>query len=185
MKRKLLKKYQNPDGPINNSTINYTDLPVIDYSNYDPGSITQGPTTGKKYLEKTKDISRALGAFVPFLGTALDTYDAVKTGGNFKEVISGANGDMADAINWSTRKVGNTAERMPTRVIPRTRGKVRSALLHNTNKSLGKTIGKIGRSGAKTLGFIGMVLDTPNMVSDIENLKRVLGFKYNEDLILK
>jgi hypothetical protein len=35
------------------------------------------------------------------------------------------------------------------------------------------------RGFAKGLGIAGLILDTPNMVADIENLKRALGFNYN------
>jgi hypothetical protein len=35
------------------------------------------------------------------------------------------------------------------------------------------------RGAAKTLGLAGLILDTPNIVADYENLKRALGFNYN------
>ena len=65
------------------------------------------------------------------------------------------------------------------------RGSVRNSLIHNTNKSVGTYIGKIGPKLAKNLGIVGMAIDTPNFVSDLENLKRALGLNYNEGLILK
>jgi hypothetical protein len=49
------------------------------------------------------------------------------------------------------------------------------------NPNYGKPIlpTKFMRGAAKTLGVAGLILDTPNIVSDIENLKRTLGFNYN------
>lgn len=44
---------------------------------------------------------------------------------------------------------------------------------------------QVPTGAARGLGAIGYIIDTPNFVSDIENLKRALGFNYNEGLILK
>jgi hypothetical protein len=41
------------------------------------------------------------------------------------------------------------------------------------------------RGLAKGLGLAGLILDTPNMVADIENLKRAVGLPYNHQLLIK
>ena len=93
---------------------------------------------------------------------------------------------MGDVLRYSSSKIGTKADKMTTtKINTRKRGSVRSSLLHNTNKNVGTNIGKIGPKLAKNLGIVGMAIDTPNFVSDLENLKRALGFNYNEGLILK
>lgn len=147
---------------------------------YNPGEISQDSSITQKIIDKTKDVGRAVAAFVPFLGTALDYYDD-----NMQQVPIGTIGDAGDTIRYGSNKAGNKADKMTTKKINHRRGSVRSSLIHNTNKTMGTNIGKIGPKLAKNLGIVGMVIDTPNFVSDLENLKRALGFNYNEGLILK
>lgn len=144
------------------------------------GEIRQAPTTSDRIVNKVKDVGRAVAAFVPFLGTALDYYDD-----NMQQIPIGIVGDASDILNYSGYKIGNKAENMSKASIRSKRGQVRRALLHNANKKLGSEIGKVLPKAARGLGVAGMVIDTPNFVSDIENLKRALGFNYNAGLILK
>ena len=148
---------------------------------YNSGEINQAPTTTQRIINKTKDVGRAVAAFVPFLGTVLDYYDD-----NMQQIPTGTIGDMGDVLRYSSSKIGTKADKMTTtKINTRKRGSIRSSLLHNTNKNVGTNIGKIGPKLAKNLGIVGMAIDTPNFVSDLENLKRALGLNYNEGLILK
>ena len=144
------------------------------------GEIRQAPTTSERIVNKVKDVGRAVAAFVPFLGTALDYYDD-----NMQQVPTGAIGDAADVLNYGSTKIGSKADKMTEMAIRHKRGSIRRSLLHNTNKEVGKSIGRMAPKAARGLGIVGMAIDTPNFVSDIENLKRALGFNYNAGLILK
>ena len=163
-------------GPENNNFPQY----IPKGYTYNSGEINQAPTTTQRIINKTKDVGRAVAAFVPFLGTALDYYDD-----NMQQVPIGTIGDAGDALRYGSNKIGTKAGKMTTKKISHRRGSVRNSLLHNTNKSVGTYIGKIGPKLAKNLGIVGMAIDTPNFVSDLENLKRALGLNYNEGLILK
>lgn len=149
------------------------------------GEIRQAPTTSERIIYKAKDIGRAVAAFVPFLGTALDFYDD-----NMEQVPTGAVGDAADVLNYGSGKLSEYADNIDpnqTQTITVGRGKHRhKTVVHrDMDKALNKGLSRIGTKAAKGLGLIGYAIDTPNMVSDIENLKRALGFNYNEGLILK
>ncbi len=163
-------------GPENNNFPQY----IPEGYTYNSGEINQAPTTTQRIINKTKDVGRAVAAFVPFLGTALDYYDD-----NMQQVPIGTIGDAGDALRYGSNKIGTKADKMTTKKISYRRGSVRNSLIHNTNKSVGTYIGKIGPKLAKNLGIVGMAIDTPNFVSDLENLKRALGLNYNEGLILK
>lgn len=149
------------------------------------GEIRQASTTSERIVNKVKDVGRAVAAFVPFLGTALDYYDD-----NMQQVPTGAIGDAADVLNYSSGRLSRYADSIDpnqTKVITVGRGRNRrkSVVHRDMDKAINKGLSRIGAKAARGLGIIGMAIDTPNFVSDIENLKRALGFNYNAGLILK
>lgn len=149
------------------------------------GEIRQASTTSERIVNKVKDVGRAVAAFVPFLGTALDYYDD-----NMQQVPTGAIGDAADVLNYSSGRLSRYADSIDpnqTKVITVGRGRHRrkSVVHRDMDKAINKGLSRIGAKAARGLGIIGMAIDTPNFVSDIENLKRALGFNYNAGLILK
>lgn len=149
------------------------------------GEIRQASTTSERIVNKVKDVGRAVAAFVPLLGTALDYYDD-----NMQQVPTGAIGDAADVLNYSSGRLSRYADSIDpnqTKVITVGRGRNRrkSVVHRDMDKAINKGLSRIGAKAARGLGIIGMAIDTPNFVSDIENLKRALGFNYNAGLILK
>lgn len=149
------------------------------------GEIRQAPTTSERIVNKVKDAGRAVAAFVPFLGTALDYYDD-----NMQQIPTGAVGDASDVLNYGSGRLSRYADSIDpnqTKVITVGRGRHRrKAVVHrNMDKAINKGLSRIGARAARGLGIVGMVIDTPNFVSDLENLKRALGFNYNAGLILK
>lgn len=150
------------------------------------GEIRQAPTTlRERVVNKVKDVGRAAAAFVPFLGTALDYYDD-----NMQQVPTGAIGDASDILNYGSGRLSryaNSIDPNQTKVITVGRGRHRrkTVVRRNIDKAINKGLSRIGTRAARGLGIVGMVIDTPNFVSDLENLKRALGFNYNAGLILK
>lgn len=188
--RNIYNKYEE-GGPIKNSktykTENNSNVAKYVPDGYEPyyGEIRQGPSPTEEFIYKAKDIRRAVGAFVPFLGTALDFYDD-----NMQQVPTGAVGDAADMLGYGSGKLMKYADNInpnQTRTITVGRGRYRrrTVVHRDMDKAVSKGLGRIGAKAARGLGILGYIIDTPNLVSDIENLKRALGFNYNEGLILK
>lgn len=149
------------------------------------GEISQAPTTSERIVNKAKDVGRAVAAFVPFLGTALDFYDD-----NMQQVPTGAIGDAGDVLSYGSGRLSRYADSIDpnqTKVITvgRGRNRHRTVVHRDMDKAINKGLSRIGAKAARGLGIVGMAIDTPNFVSDIENLKRALGFNYNAGLILK
>lgn len=141
--------------------------------------------SNKIYINKAKDVGRAIAAFMPFLGTALDYYDD-----NMQQAPIGVAGDTADMLSYGSGKLMEYADNIDpnqtkTVTIGRGRHRRRTVVHRDMDKAITKGLGRIGTRAARGLGAIGYIIDTPNLVSDIENLKRALGFNYNEGLILK
>ena len=174
--RDVYNKYEE-GGPIKSS------VPEV-YVPYQ-GEIRQAPTTSERIINKAKDVGRAVAAFVPFLGTALDFYDD-----NMQQVPTGAAGDTADMLSYGRGKLDEYVDNIDpnqTKIITVGRGRHRrrSVVHRDFDKAINKGLSRIGAKAARGLGAIGYIIDTPNFVSDIENLKRALGFNYNASLILK
>lgn len=169
----------------NNNDNNYSPQYVPEgYVPYQ-GEIRQAPTTSERIVNKTKDVVRAVAAFVPFLGTALDFYDD-----NMQQVPTGAAGDTADMLSYGSGKLMKYADNInpnqtKTITVGRGRHRRRTVVHRDMDKAINKGLGRIGAKAARGLGAIGYIIDAPNFVSDIENLKRALGFNYNAGLILK
>lgn len=107
-----------------------------------------------------------------------------------QQVPTGAVGDAADTLNYSSGKLEKYANNIDpnqtkTITVGRGRHRHRTVVHRDVDKAINKGLGRIGARAARRLGAIGYIIDTPNLVSDIENLKRALGFNYNEGLILK
>ena len=122
---------------------------------------------------------------MPFLGTALDLYDD-----NMQQVPTGAAGDTADMLSYGSGKLMKYADNInpnqtKTITVGRGRHRHRTVVHRDMDKAINKGLGRIGAKAARGLGILGYIIDTPNFVSDIENLKRALGFNYNAGLILK
>lgn len=128
-------------------------------------------TPGKGFTDKLKDVGKALGQFIPFIGTALDTEE--------RQGYAAAVGSMKDiGIPAFTYTANNKQSNRTYRGWDRKR---------HRNKNYGKPYinSRLAKPLAKGLGIVGLILDTPNMVSDLENLKRALGFNYNHQLLMK
>lgn len=131
------------------------------------GEIRQAPTTSERIINKAKDVGRAVAAFVPFLGTALDFYDD-----NMQQVPTGAAGDTADMLSYGSGKLMEYADNIDsnqtkTVTIGRGRHRRRTVVHRDMDKAITKGLSRIGASAARGLGTIGYIIDTPNLVSDI------------------
>lgn len=141
----------------------------------DPGSIQQAPTTRQRIEQRTKDIAHAAGQFVPFLGTILDVVDMQPYA-----TSAGVVRDVAiPQIMDKGRVGGRPGNRRSYNVYKRGHGWIRAGSKPKPGIPL-----KSFRGLGKALGLVGMVLDTPNIVSDFENLKRAVGLPYNNGLII-
>ena len=181
--RNIYNKYAN-GGYTDNNTVGYPQYVPEGYVPYQ-GEIRQAPTTSERIINKAKDVGRAIAAFVPFLGTALDFYDD-----NMQQVPTGSAGDTADMLSYGSGKLMKHANNInpnqtKTITVGRGRHRRRTVVHRDMDKAINKGLGRIGAKAARGLGTIGYIIDTPNLVSDIENLKRALGFNYNAGLILK
>ena len=128
------------------------------------------------------DIANAIGQFVPFLGTALDTKE--------RQAYAAAAGVTKDAAiplfikgTSKTRLMERPSNRFNYAKWRRGYGWVPAHAKARYTEPLGQVRGF--RGFAKGLGLAGLILDTPNMVADIENLKRAVGLPYNHQLLMK
>ena len=181
--RSTYNKYAD-GGYTGNNTVGYPQYVPKGYVPYQ-GEIRQAPTTSERIKNKAKDVGRAIAAFVPFLGTALDLYDD-----NMQQVPTGAAGDTADMLSYGSGKLMKYADNInpnqtKTITVGRGRHRHRTVVHRDMDKAINKGLSRIGAKAARGLGTLGYIIDTPNFVSDIENLKRALGFNYNAGLILK
>ena len=181
--RSTYNKYAD-GGYTGNNTIGYPQYVPKGYIPYQ-GEIRQAPTTSERIKNKAKDVGRAIAAFVPFLGTALDFYDD-----NMQQVPTGVAGDTADMLSYGSGKLMKYADNInpnqtKTITVGRGRHRHRTVVHRDMDKAINKGLSRIGAKAARGLGTLGYIIDTPNLVSDIENLKRALGFNYNAGLILK
>ena len=181
--RSTYNKYAD-GGYTGNNTVGYPQYVPKGYVPYQ-GEIRQAPTTSERIKNKAKDVGRAIAAFVPFLGTALDFYDD-----NMQQVPIGSAGDTADMLSYGSGKLMKYADNInpnqtKTITVGRGRHRHRTVVHRDMDKAINKGLGRIGAKAARGLGTLGYIIDTPNLVSDIENLKRALGFNYNAGLILK
>lgn len=139
-------------------------------------------TTAKTTKDKVLDIINAIGQFIPFLGTALDTKE--------RQAYAATSGAIKDAAiplfirgASKTRLLERPGNRLNYAKWRRGYGWVPAGSKARYTEPLGTIKGF--RGFAKGLGAAGLILDTPNIVSDIENLKRAVGLSYNHQLLMK
>ena len=139
-------------------------------------------TTAKTAKDKVLDIANAVGQFIPFLGTALDTKE--------RQAYAAAAGATKDAAiplfvkgASKTRLLERPGNSLNYARYRRGYGWVPAKAKARYTEPLGQVRGF--RGFAKGLGLAGLILDTPNMVADIENLKRAVGLPYNHQLLMK